>query len=211
MLKRALTILGTLVALSVPGWSSTVSIDLSGAVTGTVVSGVGASFAETFAGQTIVGGTGISGSPTNALTLLGSGTLDVAFFGSSNSILPEPGNQGPLSILLGSNANSFTWTMGFGNPPSSISVSLFAANGSLVNSSVLSILDGYNVYTLSGLGTFRGLTFFNNNDPAGVRFTEMSYNSVTSSVPEPATVGTLIGGLILLVGLARRRSKLGLA
>jgi len=55
------------------------------------------------------------------------------------------------------------------------------------------------------------LTFFNNNDPAGVRFTEMSYNSVTSSVPEPATVGTLIGGLILLVGLARRRSKLGLA
>src|SRR5215471_8907614 len=108
--------------LCAPLSAATINIDLSGATTGTLISVPGGSFASTFQGQSIVGGTGISGSPTNPLSLQAANTLDVAFFSpgvspNGNSILPEPGNQGPLSLLLASDADSLTWTMGFVDSP----------------------------------------------------------------------------------------------
>ena len=190
--------------------AATINIDLSGATTATLITAPGGSFAQTFAGQTVVG-TGISGSPTNPLTLAPSGSLDVAFFdpgvsSAGNSILPQPNNQAPLSILLSSSATSITWTMGFADSAGPVTVDFFNAQGGLTGSIVQALLTGYNVYTFSGVGVFAGLTIFNDNDPAGMRFMNFSYNSV-SDVPLPAALPLFATGLAGLGLLGWRRKR----
>ena len=103
-------------AACLPVTAATVNVNLSGAIAGTTITAPGASFAQRFAGQT-VSGTGITGSPSSPLALQAAGTLDVAAWDpgvspASNSILSQPGNQGPLSILLDSNADGITFTSG---------------------------------------------------------------------------------------------------
>jgi hypothetical protein len=202
----------TLLIVASPALAATVIIDLSGATTGTTVTGVNATFAQTFAGQTVVG-TGISGTPTNPLTLAPAGSITVAFFSpgvsaASNSLLSQPDNSAPLSVLLGSLANSFTFTMGSASPPSTVSVRAFAANGSLTGSTTINTLSGYNIYALSGLGNFAGLTFYNITDDAGVRFQNMSYNSVAvGAIPEPATWMMMLAGFGAVGFAARRRQR----
>jgi hypothetical protein len=193
-----------------------VDVDLSGATSGTLIDGIGASFAETFAGQTVTGGSGISGSPTNPLTLSPSGTLDVQAWDpgvspASNSLLPEPDNQGPLSVLLGSDANSIAFTSGSADGGDSLSVDFFNATGALVSSQTLSLLSGYNVYSFSGVGTFRGLTISNDLDESGLRFQNFSYNSVTGSSPEPSTWAMLVLGFAGIGLAALRRSARGVS
>lgn len=188
-----------------------VNIDLSGAVSGTSIVGSGGSFAQTFAGQTVAGdGISITGSPSGPLTLAPSGNITVDSWSpgvsaTSNSLLPQPGFTAPLSLLLDSWADSLTWTMGFGNG-GSITVDLFGSSGNLVNTTSFSSLSGYSIFNISGLGNFAGLTFRSNTDPAGLRFQNFSYNSV-SSVPEPETYAMLLVGLGLIGFMARRRRE----
>ena len=178
-----------------------INIDLSGATTGTLITAPGGSFAQTFAGQS-VSGIHLTGSPTAPLTLLPSGILTVEFFNGTNTILPQPGNTAPLSLLLDQAANSITWTMGFGNPPSSVKIDFFADNGSLVNSITQSILVGYNTYSYSGFGNFEGLSISDNNDPFGLRFYNFSY---TPGVPDGgSSAGLLALSVIALAGFAKR-------
>ena len=193
-------------ALALPATAANVSINLAGAVTGTTVTGLGASFAQRFAGQT-VSGIGITGSPTNPLTLQAAGTIDVVLFNpvvsaASNSLLSQPGNAAPLSILLGSDANSFNWTMGFGDG-GSVTADFFSLSGALVFTQTFGGLSGYANFALAGLPIYHGITFRDNNDPAGLRFQNMSYNAV--AVPEPSTWAMMAAGLAVAGALGARR------
>ena len=200
-------------ALTLPAVAANVSINLAGAVTGSTVTGVGASFAQTFAGQTVaINGIGITGSPTNPLTLKAAGQIEVAFFdpgvsAASNSLLSQPGNAAPLSILLGSDANSFNWTMGFGNG-GSVTADFFSLAGALVFTQTFSGLNGYANFALAGLPTYHGITFKDDNDPGGLRFQNMSYNAV-AGVPEPSTWAMMAAGLAVAGTLSARRRKAG--
>jgi hypothetical protein len=201
--SKLLLPLAALVAC-LPVTAAIVDVDLSGAIAGTTITAPGASFAQTFAGQT-VSGTGITGSPSSPLALQAAGTLDVAFWDSgvspaSNSILSQPDNQGPLSILLNSNADAITFTSGSAEGGDPISLHFFDANGALVDSFSQILTAGYAVYDFSSLPVFRGLTIFNDNDASGLRFQNISYNAVAST-PEPAylpAVGLLLVGLRFL-------------
>jgi hypothetical protein len=194
-------------AACLPVAAAAVNVNLSGATTGTSITAPGASFAQTFAGQT-VSGTGITGSPSSPLALQPGGTLEVAFWDpgvspASNSILSQPDNQGPLSILLDSNADSITFTSGSAVGGDPISMRFFDANGTLVDSLTPILSANYAVYSFSSLPVFRGLTIFNNNDDAGLRFQNISYNAVAAT-PEPAYLP--VAGL-LLIGLRFIRRK----
>lgn len=214
MLQKNLSIgllaLATALGVCRPSVASTVNVDLSAATSGTLIVAPGASFAQTFAGQTVVG-TGISGSPSNPLTLAPSGELDVAFWNpgvspASNSILPQPNNQAPLSVLLDSNADSVTWTMGSADSAGPISIDLFNATGGLVAFISEPLVLGYSVYTLSGFGDFQGFTIFDDNDPAGLRFQNFSYDTVgRSNTPEPGSLLLMGSGLLGLAARLRRR------
>ncbi len=188
-------------------FAAIVDIDLSGATTGTLITAPGGSFAQTFDGQT-VSGTGIVGSPNSPLALAPSGSLTVAAFNGFNTILPQPGNQAPLSLLLDSLADSISWTMGYADAPVDINIDFFDFSGNLVTSIAQTLLTGYNEYNFGGFGDFAGLTVYNNNDPAGLRYYDFSYNSVDSApVPEPATMLLFGTGIAGLAGLRRRRNK----
>lgn len=197
-------------AACLPLAAATVNVDLSGATTGTSIVATGASFAQTFAGQTVAG-TGISGSPSSPLALQPSGTLEVAFWNpvvsaASNSILPQPGNQGPLSILLDSNADSITFTAGSADGGDPLSVDFFNANGALVASVTPVLNAGYFVYNFPGLPVFRGLTIFNDNDGAGLRFQNISYDAAGTSTPEPGYL-SVAGLLLVAVSLVWRKRR----
>jgi hypothetical protein len=196
-------------AACLPLTAAVVDVDLSGATSGTSITAPGASFAQTFAGQT-VSGTGITGSPSSPLALAPTGTVDVAFWNpgvspASNSLLSQPNNQGPLSILLDSDADSITFTSGSAVGGDPLSLSFFDANGTLVDSLTPILTAGYNVYSFSSLPAFRGLTIFDDNDDSGLRFQNISYNAVAgAATPEPAY---LPAAGLLLIGLRFLRRK----
>jgi hypothetical protein len=201
--SKLLLPLAALVAC-LPVTAANVDVDLSGAIAGTTITAPGASFAQTFAGQ-IVSGTGITGTPSSPLALQAAGTLSVAFWDpgvspATNSILSQPDNQGPLSILLNSNADAITFTSGSADGGDPISLRFFDSNGALVDSFSQILTAGYAVYNFSSLPVFRGLTIFDDNDASGLRFQNISYNAVAST-PEPAylpAVGLLLVGLRFL-------------
>jgi hypothetical protein len=196
-------------AACLPVTAATVNVNLTGATTGTTITAPGASFAQTFVGQT-VSGTGITGNPSSPLALQAVGTLEVAAFDpgvspASNSILSQPSNQGPLSMLLDSNADGITFTSGSADGGDSISLRFFDANGTLVDSFSQVLTPNYAVYSFSSLPVFRGLTIFDDNDNAGLRFQNISYNAVAgAATPEPAY---LPAAGLLLMGLRFLRRK----
>jgi hypothetical protein len=191
-----------LLVLAMSGPAFAIPIVLSGVAVGlhTEINAPGGSFAQTFDGQTVVGDTGIAGTPTNPLTLAPSSDLTVIFWDPtvtppSNAILSGPSFQSPLSILLDANADSITWTMGSGNPPSSVDVDFFDASGGLLQSLNQPILAGNNVYLFGGFGSFRGLTISNNDDQHGLQLQNFDY----SAVPEPSAWVLLgLAGVALL-------------
>lgn len=215
-MKHSLAIFAALLALAGTSASAaTQQVDLSGATSGTTIVAPGASFAQTFAGQSVVAGNRISGSPTGPLTLAPAGTITVGFFSpgvsaASNSLLSQPGNAGPLSILFDTLADNVTFTMGSSDAGSTVDARAFDISGNLTGSTTITMGSGYNIYNLAGLGTFKGLTFLNNNDNSGVRFQNFSFNSVAGgggAVPEPATWAMMLTGFGAMGVYLRRRRR----
>lgn len=208
-MKTLVTALAFASVLSLaPVQAAIVNIDISGAATGTTINGIGADFTQSFLGQS-VSGTSLTGAPTNPLTLQAAGTITVAGFDpvvspAGNSLLSQPGNVAPLAVLLDTLADSFAWTMGSATAGSTILASLYDGAGALVGSQSIVMTADYALYSLSGLGSFRGVAFSNNNDPSGVRFMNMSYNSTAGTVPEPGSLALVALG-ILAAGAARSR------
>lgn len=188
-----------LVALmfAAPVSAATVNVDLSGATSGATVNGVGASFAQ-----------GFSFGP---LALAPSGGITVDFFNpgvspASNSLLSQPNNQAPLAMYLnGATANSVTFTAGSASG-GSVTLTGYNAAGVATGNFLLNFNNGYDVYTVNGLGNFAGVQFSSTNDPAGVRYMNISYESVMGNVPEPATWLMLILGFGAAGTAMRRRA-----
>lgn len=176
---------GLMGAAAVPAQAAPVNVDLSGAVTGSTINGIGASFAQ-----------GFSFGP---LALAPSGSILVNFWNpgvsaASNSLLSPPSNQGPLAMYLnGSTGNSLTFTAGSASG-GSVTLTGYNAAGVATGSQLLNFIDGYNVYSIGGLGNFAGILFSANNDPSGVRYMNFSYESIAGGVPEPAAWVLLILG-----------------
>lgn len=130
-----------------------------------------------FAGQTIVGGTGISGQPTGPLTIVANPqSLYRRTPEGQHGLSSATSNQGPISVLLDNPASSISFSMGATTAGSSVTIDFFAADGSLIYTTNQTLSggpggsDGYNNYRFSGFGIFKGFTVYNNNDPAGFSY-----------------------------------------
>ncbi len=205
-MKFRLVALAAAALFSAQVHAAVVNVDLSGASGGTLINGVGADFSQVLGGLSVIG-ISVTGTVTAPLSLTAAGTIQVGAFNpvvspAGNSLLSQPGNAAPLAMLLDSAADSLAWTMGFGNG-GSVTADFYSATGALVGSQVFSGLAGYNVFSVSGLGTFDAVQFRDNNDGAGLRFMNFSYNSVVTGVPEPATPA-LLAVALLAAGLVSR-------
>lgn len=193
---------------SVSADAAIVNVNLAGATTGTTVTGVGASFAQAFQGQNVAGLL-LTGAPTSPLTLKPVGSITVESFSpgvspTSNSLLSQPDNAAPLVGLLDSLANSLTFTAGSADGGTTFLLSFYGANGALTSSQLVTTVVGYSVYSFASVPTFRGFAISANNDSAGLRFQNISYNSV-AAVPEPASWALMIAGFGIAGASMRRR------
>ena len=170
-----------------------VQVDLSGLSTGNYLDGGGADFTQTFTGQTASNNV-LSGQPSSPLSLLPSGSLTIGNYSGENSILPTPGNIGPLCMLLDEDAQTLRWHMGHATSGSTVDVDFYSAAGALVDSKQVTMLDGYNDYELADLPSFRGLAFHNNNDGAGVRFMRFEYEPLGSLQADVNQLSLATGG-----------------
>ncbi|MDO8283309.1 MAG: hypothetical protein Q7U10_11935 [Thermodesulfovibrionia bacterium] len=168
----AITILFTFAGNALPGQL----IDLSTANSATYIKVPGASFAQIFKGETLSGAE-VVGAPSNPLTLSPLGDLIIEPLGTVNTIVPDINYNGPLSVILDSDATFISFVMGHAESPISVKIDFFASDGSLVHSVDQQIYKNYNTYYFKDLGVFRGLTIYCNDDPAGLRFYNFKYEN----------------------------------
>ncbi|MBI4824920.1 MAG: hypothetical protein HY807_00655 [Nitrospirae bacterium] len=177
MKKTFIVLIAATIIFSVAGISFSEEIDLSSCKSDTIVKAPGGSFAQIFTGQTLAGPE-ILGLPSNPLTLSPVGDLYIQTLGKITTVSSETTYTGPLSVLLDSDATSLSFNMGHGQPPSTLKIDFFAADGSLVHSVTQEIYKDYNTYSFKGFGTFRGFSIHKINDPAGLRFHSFKYNCI---------------------------------
>ena len=208
--KKILSVAAVVTALAGSASAAIVDVDLSGATTGGIVNGLGASFGASFSGQTVLGNV-VSGSPSAPLTLQAADSITVAFFNpgvstASNSLLSQDNNflnGGALSGLLDTAATTLSFTAGFFNG-GGFDILFYGADGSLVSTQSASQASGYHVLNFNVGSAFLGFSISNNTDPAGLRFQNFSYE--TAAIPLPAAGFLLIAALGGMAAVGRRRS-----
>lgn len=151
-------------------------VDLSKAKSDILVKVPGATFAQIFAGETL-SGPEVVGSPSNPLRLSPVGDLIVEPIGKTNTITSEVTYNGPLSVILDSDATSISFVMGHGESSAPVKIDFYASDGSLVHSVDQEVYKSYTTYHFRNFGVFRGFTIHCNDDPAGLRFYNFKYEN----------------------------------
>lgn len=205
LIKQTFAFAGLIVIGCFASQAFAISIDLSGATTGSTITAPGGSFAQSFLGQT-VSGTTLVGDPSGPLTLKAGGSLDVAFFNGFNTILPQPNNQAPLALLLSQQADAISWVMGFADGGDFLTIKFYDNSGNTVHSVSQLLTAGYSSYSFSGFGAFAGLAISDDNDGAGLRYYNFQYDAASvASVPDSgSSVVLMLLGMPFLIAFNRR-------
>jgi len=115
------------------------------------------------------------GAPDSPLALdPDAGYLEIAYWGSSNSILPQPENQAPLSVQLDREAVAVGWNMG-ASSGGALLVEFFDVTGLLVDEIEVDLLEGYGEYTFVPDQPFTGFSIHASHDPGGLRYQDFHY------------------------------------
>jgi hypothetical protein len=149
-------------------------IDLSQATSGALIDVPGGRFGQAFYGQRVAGGA-LQGAPEAPLALdPDAGRLAVAYWGSSNSILPQPGGVAPLSIHLDREATTIGWSMGAASG-GFLRVEFYDAYGAIVDDIEVDLVVGYGNYSFAPDRPFFGVSIHAASDPAGLRYQDFHY------------------------------------
>ncbi|QIE40536.1 VPLPA-CTERM sorting domain-containing protein [Rhodobacteraceae bacterium SC52] len=181
----------------------------SGSVAGTI-SQTGATYGEAFAGQTVSTATfdTLTGTPTAPLTLTSAATTanNIGIYTSgSQTIYGDVSNQigeGALSILFSTVTDVFGLEV-VGANSGTFTVAFFDTVGSLLDSITQTATNGFFGFRSSS-ADIAGVSI-TNDDPAGLAYDNVTFNSNVSSVPLPAALPLMVAGLGALA-FARRRA-----
>jgi hypothetical protein len=186
---------------------------LTGAVTG-LLNQSGADYGELFTGQTLSTAGGfdsLSGTPTTSLNLeanaVASDNIGILSLGGSNIIygdLSAGVGEGALSILLGNDTNIFGFDI-VGANNGSFLIDFFSSNGNLLGSFSQSTSNSFFGFEVDS-GSLIHAVSITNTDFDGLGYDNFTFNSVTTSVPEPASI-VLLGLGLAGIGFSRKKKN----
>lgn len=175
------------------------------------------SFAGAFAGQSVVNNSGvntISGLPTQGQPLaLNTSVITEVVGDIANPTSPvlsgSPIFNGPISILFSSPVAAVGLDGGYFDTIGGTSIAAFGVNGNLLGTIVNSQtgIEFYGLATASGTNDIAGISFYITGDEYfGFAIDNITFGSRRALVPEPSSLALIAGGLVMLAGVARRRT-----
>lgn len=179
------------------------------------VAGVSVAFGGSFAGQTLTGGfpdTLATRAPSAPLALAGTSTIlgDLAF-PDGPVLTGTPDFNGPVAVLFGQGVRAVAFTLGelgeLGDA-SGVAVEAYAADGTSLGTLISSEFGLQQVRIADSLGRLiRGISVFNNGDiELSWAIDTLTFSLPRADVPAPAALPLLLGGILGLAAVARRRA-----